>query len=547
MVEPSILDSAPALPQWVVEKLGERIVSTAEFDWHRALKPRKFEIEPDAFEKALYEDTTDRSRTVGRVIARCIRSGYTAAEVHDVLSGFDRTDETCAVSHYANDEQLRADIARMFSKPNPNDVPMEVRFKVQLDAWAAAHTNATEEQTAAYVETLVQLSPEVIAWAAKYKPVKPSEAMKRSAPGFYDKDRLFLNAKGGSSTIIYAAYSNFKTTFSCASALRIAKEHDVRVLYVVCEGADGFGPLTLQAAVKDWNEHHKGDGITEDWLDAHLVLEEVTPRLDDPASLQGLAAKYRDWAPGIVVIDTLGAASAGLNLSAVEVGTAIGFNFRSFVRDLKTNGWLIHHEGKNAENGALGSIYIANDTDTELNLKHDHLAEVLAVMVEKCRWGERYSIINFGTRKVPGLKIEGWDELGEFVAVYALEAGDPKKLVKVARTKEQAAAKNTAAEQRIKIEEMLREAEVRDPSIGWTSTQVAEPLIDPQAEGESDGQYQTRLQHQVKKINNNASRDPLYRRLFEMVNSEAPPHRKVRRWFLPVEPPHTPQAEAPSW
>jgi hypothetical protein len=94
---------------------------------------------------------------------------------------------------------------------------------------------------------------------------------------------------------------------------------------------------------------------------------------------------------------------------------------------------------------------------------------------------------------------------------------------------------------------MLREAEVRDPSVGWTSTQVAEPLIDPQAEGESDGQYQVRLQHQVKKVNNNASRDPLYWRLFEMVKEEVPPHRKVRRWFLPVEPSQNPQAEATSW
>jgi hypothetical protein len=420
MVEPSILDSAPALPHWVVEKLGKRVVATADFDWHRALKSRKFEIEQDYFETALFEETTDNSRTVGRVIARCIRSGYSPAEVYDALSAFDPADETCAIKHYAGDfeARLRADIERMFIKQNPNDVPLETRFGVRLDAWAAAHTGATDDETATYVETLTALGPEATAWAAKFKPVKPSEAMKRPAPGFYDKEKLFLNAKGGSSTIIYAGYSNFKTTFSCASALRIAKEHDVRVLYVVCEGADGFGPLTLQAAIKDWNEHHNGDEITDEWLDAHVVLEEVTPRLDNPASLQGLAAKYRNWAPGIVVIDTLGAAAAGLNLSAVEVGTAIGFNFRAFVRDLKTNGWLIHHEGKNAENGALGSIYIANDTDTELNLKHDHLTEVLAVMIEKCRWGERFRTINFGTRKVPGLKIEGWDEPGEFVAVY---------------------------------------------------------------------------------------------------------------------------------
>ena len=111
------------------------------------------------------------------------------------------------------------------------------------------------------------LDPAVAERMKRFRTVLPSEAVRRRPPRFYDKDKLFLRAPGGSSTIIFAAYSNFKTTFSCGRSLAIAKEHDARVLYVVCEGVDGFGPLTLQAAVKDWNASHPGDEIRDDWLD----------------------------------------------------------------------------------------------------------------------------------------------------------------------------------------------------------------------------------------------------------------------------------------
>jgi hypothetical protein len=215
------------------------------------------------------------------------------------------------------------------------------------------------------------------------------------------------------------------------------------------------------------------------------------------------------------------------------VGTAIGFNFRSFVRDLKTNGWLIHHEGKNSENGALGSIYIANDTDTELNLKHDHIAEVLAVMVEKCRWGERFRVINFGTRKVPGLKIEGWDEPGEFVAVYELAAGDPKKLVKVARTKEQAKAQHKAQDDREHLDLTLYAVPGRE---ALTTRQLAERCVGPQEDGDTDQQYRAKITRWVDKLKNWAKRDATCSRLFEMVEEGDPP-REVRRWFMPIDPP----------
>ena len=265
-------------------------------------------------------------------------------------------------------------------------------------------------------------------------------------------------------------------------------------------------------------------------------MEEVPPRLTDPVDMAALAEKYREFAPNVTFVDTLGAAAAGLNLSAIEVGTSIGVNFRAFVRDLKTDGVLVHHEGKDDERGAIGSIYLTNDTDAELRLRHDHEQEVLAVIVEKSRWGERFRTVNFGTRKVPGLHVEGWNEPAEFVAVYELSAGDPKRTVRVARSNAQAKAQRDAQQEIVFIEDTLREAGARDPNSGLKGIDLALRLAGHPEEGESDALHQKRVNAWADKLKNRAKRDPAYARLFAMVTEGDVP-RDVRRWFAPLAVP----------
>ena len=128
-------------------------------------------------------------------------------------------------------------------------------------------------------------------------------------------------------------------------------------MHEICEGADGFGPLTLQAALKDWSESHPADPISLDWLDKHLHLVENAPQIMDGADLDALAEEHRSWVPNLVFIDTLGSAAAGQNLSAIEAGTAIGRNMRAFCRDLKADCWLVHHLGKNETLGPTEPVF----------------------------------------------------------------------------------------------------------------------------------------------------------------------------------------------
>src|SRR5262249_22257873 len=80
----------------------------------------------------------------------------------------------------------------------------------------------------------------------KVAPLDPVAAMKMPPPTHWDKDRLLIHSYGGSVNMIYAEYSNYKTTWSVGHALHTAKRTGCRILYVVGEGAHGFGPKVLQ-------------------------------------------------------------------------------------------------------------------------------------------------------------------------------------------------------------------------------------------------------------------------------------------------------------
>jgi hypothetical protein len=78
----------------------------------------------------------------------------------------------------------------------------------------------------------------------KFPWVKATDAMDWPPPEYWDKEKLFLKAFDGSVSMIYAEFSNLKTTTAVCRALSIAKEHDANILYVAAEGVGFLGPLT---------------------------------------------------------------------------------------------------------------------------------------------------------------------------------------------------------------------------------------------------------------------------------------------------------------
>lgn len=249
---------------------------------------------------------------------------------------------------------------------------------------------------------------------SRFAAVLPSAAATRAPPVYWDAHKLFLRQQGGSVSMIYAAFSNFKSTWSANYAISIAKETGARALYVLGEGAGGFAPLTLAAALQSWNEDHADDPLTWDWLDEHVHLVETMPQILSTPDMTEFVEAHRDWSPDLVFLDTLGSAAAGENLSAIEIGTAIGRAARTLATELAADVMLLHHEGKNEK--AMGSQYIVgNDPDMVLHLAHT--GNQVVVTVNKDRWGERNRKVYFGVRRLM---------LGdrEFVATYELRHGE---------------------------------------------------------------------------------------------------------------------------
>jgi hypothetical protein len=259
----------------------------------------------------------------------------------------------------------------------------------------------------------------------KFPIVLASEAMDWPPPVYWDADELFLRAPGGSVSMIYADFSNCKTTFAVCRAISIAKAHNARVLYIAAEGVGFLGPKTLLGAVLDWNATHPEDLITEKWINEHFRLIVVAPKIVKGTDLRVLKKEQADWEPNLVFIDTLGASAAGENLAAMDVGTAIGQSLRHFSQDNKTpyvsDVFVVHHIGKDKDKGATGSQYLMNDPDQALELTYLQDKELLQVKVTKARGGEKGRKVMFGVRKVK-LPKKG----GVTVAVYPLAKEDPR-------------------------------------------------------------------------------------------------------------------------
>jgi hypothetical protein len=260
----------------------------------------------------------------------------------------------------------------------------------------------------------------------KFPIILATDAMKWPPPEYWDKERLFLKAYDGSVNMIYADFSNLKTTFAVCHALTMAREHDVKILYLASEGVGFLGPLILLGAVTAWNNTHSADEqIKPDWINAHFRLVAVPPDvLTNDLSVLKKELEEEGWDPDLVFLDTLGACAAGQNLSAPEVGTAIGKNLRQFcqprVAAYVSDVFVVHHIGKEKDKGALGSRYYMHDADQALELTYDQDKGLLQVKVTKARGGEKDRKVMFGVRKVR------LPNGAETMVVYPFDKDDPR-------------------------------------------------------------------------------------------------------------------------
>lgn len=130
------------------------------------------------------------------------------------------------------------------------------------------------------------------------------------------------------------------------------------VLYVVAEGASGLGMRT-----DAWAEHHG--------VDASVVWLPWAVNIYEPAWASALAEVVAERRPGLVVLDTFARSIVGADEnSARDVGIAIE-HLEQIRRAAGSCVALVHHSGKNTENGARGTSALKAAMTTEIEISGD--------------------------------------------------------------------------------------------------------------------------------------------------------------------------------
>lgn len=167
--------------------------------------------------------------------------------------------------------------------------------------------------------------------------------------------------------MLYGPSGGGKTFLSVAWALHVAtgswwEGHRVQpapVLYVIAEGARMVGQR-----VEAWAEHHGSDldtGQPVHWYPTSINMSERN-------QAEALAEVAGELGAGLVVLDTLARCAVGAEEnSAKDMGKLV--DNCDLVRNA-TNACilLVHHSGKDANNGARGSSVLRAAMDTEVSL-----------------------------------------------------------------------------------------------------------------------------------------------------------------------------------
>jgi hypothetical protein len=141
------------------------------------------------------------------------------------------------------------------------------------------------------------------------------------------------------------------------------------VVYVVAEGLEGVGPR-----VKAWADHHRAYGLTERpifWYPRALQLYAHHPGqtvADDAALFAEILADLVPLKPVLVLFDTLARCAVGAEEnSSMAMGKVVAAAdaIRAATGACVL---LVHHSGKNDENGARGSSALRAAMDTEIKV-----------------------------------------------------------------------------------------------------------------------------------------------------------------------------------
>ena len=176
-------------------------------------------------------------------------------------------------------------------------------------------------------------------------------------------------------TLVYGPSGSSKTAFildlaySAAAggvfANRFACQKKAVVVYIAAEGAQGVRKRV--AAMR------QDRGLTEDQVRLYIIPDTVNfhrsssnPRSQVNTAFKELEEALREQLifPDIVIIDTLSAATVGIDENLAKEMSVIVADCYAFCNSMNTALIVAHHTGKNAESGARGSSVLLSNSDT---------------------------------------------------------------------------------------------------------------------------------------------------------------------------------------
>jgi hypothetical protein len=155
------------------------------------------------------------------------------------------------------------------------------------------------------------------------------------------------------------------------------REVDQRgVLYIASEGGGAFG--------KRVEAIRKERGLTG----LPFVTAPEAVNLIDKGEAERVIETWRHLKNqgnqvGLIIVDTLSRSMPGANENAPEAMTAFIENCDQIRRDTGAHVLIIHHTGKNPENGARGHSSLKGAVDTEISIKSDGVGRGVAEMCKQ--------------------------------------------------------------------------------------------------------------------------------------------------------------------
>lgn len=261
--------------------------------------------------------------------------------------------------------------------------------------------------------------------------------------------------------LVYGPFGTYKSFLVLDMALHAATgrtwlDHPVprpqRVLYVAGEGA-----YNMKKRAKAWATHHKLAEIPG------FRLVPAMPLFMQEDHLREFAEANKDWRPGIIVVDTVAHAMAGMDENSQRDAGLFIARCIELSRLFDCTVLLVHHTGKDTNKGSRGSTAIPAASDVVFEIGSPRTGTAILTMKrmkDAACWAEPQA---FAAKEVAGsLVMEPTDDIPAVIQVQKRLWADVARKCLLDAPDGELPAKTTKLAQWVAAETGANENSIRD-------------------------------------------------------------------------------------